>query len=163
MSGTEVTVAALAGRVWDAVLAEDPLNATALGFHEYDALLPDNGLAAADTAERRLRELREETEAVPVEQLSREDRVTRSALLAFLEPSWRATPPSTPTGTSIPWRVPSWCWPAPVSGSRWPTRRSGRIGRAAGGRWHRTWTGTARVCVARLRPAGSRPRCSSDR
>ena len=85
MSGTEVTVAALAGRVWDAVLAEDPLNATALGFHEYDALLPDNGPAAADTAERRLRELREETEAVPVEQLSREDRVTRSALLAFLD------------------------------------------------------------------------------
>ncbi len=85
MSGTEVTVAALAGRVWDAVLAEDPLNATALGFHEYDALLPDNGPAAADTAERRLRELRAETEAVPVEQLSREDRVTRSALLAFLD------------------------------------------------------------------------------
>ena len=85
MSGTEGTVAALAGRVWDAVLAEDPLNATALGFHEYDALLPDNGPAAADTAERRLRELRAETEAVPVEQLSREDRVTRSALLAFLD------------------------------------------------------------------------------
>ena len=85
MSGTDVTVAALAGRVWDAVLAEDPLDATALGFHEYDALLPDNGPAAADTAERRLQELREGTEAVPVEQLSREDRVTRSALLAFLD------------------------------------------------------------------------------
>ena len=85
MSGTDVRVAALAGRVWDAVLAEDPLDATAMGFHEYDALLPDNGPSAADTAERRLRELREGTEAVPVEQLSRGDRVTRSALLAFLD------------------------------------------------------------------------------
>lgn len=85
MSGTEVTVAAVAGRVWDAVLAEDPLDATAMGFHEYDALLPDTGPSAADTAERRLRELRAETEAVPVEQLGREDRVTRSALLAFLD------------------------------------------------------------------------------
>jgi uncharacterized protein (DUF885 family) len=85
MSGTDVTIAALAERVWDAVLAEDPLDATAMGFHEYDALLPDNGPSAADTAERRLRELRDGTEAVPVEELSREDRVTRSALLAFLD------------------------------------------------------------------------------
>jgi uncharacterized protein (DUF885 family) len=85
VSGTDVTVAALAGRVWDAVLAEDPMDATAMGFHEYDALLPDNGPSAADAAERRLRELRAGTEAVPVEQLSREDRVTRSALLAFLD------------------------------------------------------------------------------
>lgn len=85
MSDTGVTVAALAGRVWDAVLAEDPMDATAMGFHEYDALLPDVGPSAADAAERRLRQLREDAEAVPVEQLSREDRVTRSALLAFLD------------------------------------------------------------------------------
>lgn len=78
-------LAAVAGRVWDAVLAEDPLDATAMGFHEYDAVLPDNGPAAADVAERRLRGLRAETEAVPVDGLGRADRVTRSALLSFLD------------------------------------------------------------------------------
>lgn len=83
MSGTEGTVAALAERAWAALLAEDPVDATAMGFHEYDALLPDNGPSAADVAGRRLSQLRAETEAV--EPLGREDRVTRSALLAFLD------------------------------------------------------------------------------
>ena len=85
MSDAGATVAMLAGKVWDAVLAEDPVDASAMGFHEYDALLPDNGPAAADVSERRLRELRAGVEAVPVEQLGPEDRVTRSALRAFLD------------------------------------------------------------------------------
>ncbi|HEY6747160.1 MAG TPA: DUF885 domain-containing protein [Mycobacteriales bacterium] len=85
MSGTDGKVAALAERVWDAALADDPVDATAMGFHEYDALLPDNGPSAADEAERRLQDLRAQTLAVDAEPLGREDRVTRSALLAFLD------------------------------------------------------------------------------
>ena len=69
MSDAGATVAMLAGKVWDAVLTEDPVDASAMGFHEYDALLPDNGPAAADVSERRLRELRAGVEAVPVEQV----------------------------------------------------------------------------------------------
>ena len=143
MSGTDVTVAALAGRVWDAVLAEDPLDATALGFHEYDALLPDNGPAAADTAERRLQELREGTEAVPVEQLSREDRVTRSALLAFLDTELAMQLP-----LARDWNVDPMAGPVMVlagAGERQPVadaaQRSDLSRRWR--RWRRTWIGTA--------------------
>ena len=85
MIGTSGTVAALAERVWDAFLADNPLDATAMGFHEYDGRLPSNEASAAGTAEKRLRALQSEASAISGESLSQEDRVTRSALLAFLD------------------------------------------------------------------------------
>lgn len=75
----------LAERAWAGSLADDPLDATAMGYHDHDALLTDNGPGAADEAERRLHELRRRTEAVPADALGPDDRITRSALLAFLD------------------------------------------------------------------------------
>jgi uncharacterized protein (DUF885 family) len=76
---------ALCERAWSGTLADDPLDATGMGFHDFDALLPDNGPDAADRSERRLRRLRRDVEAVPADALDRDDRITRSALLAFLD------------------------------------------------------------------------------
>jgi uncharacterized protein (DUF885 family) len=78
-------LAELSNRAWSAFLEAQPLEATALGYTEYDAMLTDIAPAAAAAHERKLRDLRRRAEAVPGEWLNPTDRVTRSALLSYLD------------------------------------------------------------------------------
>jgi uncharacterized protein (DUF885 family) len=85
MADASEVLDSLAERAWANSLADDPLDATAMGYHEHGGLLTDNRPGAAEKAERRVQELRREVEALPVDSLDRDDRITRSALVAFLD------------------------------------------------------------------------------
>ena len=78
-------LAELADRAWTVALDADPLDATALGERRYDALLADNTPAGLAATDRELRELRRRAEALPAAGLTGDDRVNRSALVAFLD------------------------------------------------------------------------------
>lgn len=78
-------VAALLEAHWAERLARHPLDATALGDHSRDDVLPDLSLAARQAARSRDRELRERARALLALELSERDRTTVEMLLEQLD------------------------------------------------------------------------------
>ncbi len=80
----EAALAGLAREAWDEALAAEPLEATAIGDRRFDDRLADIAPEADADEQARLAGLLDRVRAVPEAALSGADRVTRSALLAFL-------------------------------------------------------------------------------
>jgi uncharacterized protein (DUF885 family) len=75
-------LAALAQRYWDATQAFSPIHATYLGDRRFDADLDDRSDVAIQAHGTRLAAIAADVQAVDETGLGREDRITRSALLA---------------------------------------------------------------------------------
>jgi uncharacterized protein (DUF885 family) len=84
-SETAPRLAALAEEYWNERLRADPIEATLLGDHRFDAELPDPRRAANEAEVRRLEALAEKVRALPVEALATADRVTHAALLGEID------------------------------------------------------------------------------
>jgi uncharacterized protein (DUF885 family) len=78
-------LADIADRAWDAVLAGEPMVATAYGDRRFDDRLADLSPAAGAEMHRALTALRDEAEALPADALDPDARITRLALLGFLD------------------------------------------------------------------------------
>jgi len=78
-------LAALADEAWDGTMAANPLYATSIGDRRFDDRLADNSPEGEAAEIRRLDGLLERAGAIPADGLSTTDRVTRTALIAFLE------------------------------------------------------------------------------
>lgn len=77
----------LAKRLWESNLANNPIGASLMGFHQYDHLMPDLTGAALDRAAAELRAIGRDTESVEVDGLSPTDRITRDLILHEVETS----------------------------------------------------------------------------
>ncbi len=82
--GTSFELAALCAEVWDWQAAEFPINSTYLGLGLHDDRLDERGPAARERREMALAAFHRRLEAVPVEALEGEDRITRAVLLRSL-------------------------------------------------------------------------------
>jgi uncharacterized protein (DUF885 family) len=80
---------ALADEAWERSLAADPLYATAIGDRSHLTTLAPNDDEGRERERGRLETLIQRVTAVPDEALVPSDRVTRSALLDFLDFEWR--------------------------------------------------------------------------
>ncbi len=78
------TLARLAADAWETALTAHPTHATAIGDRRFDDRLPPNDPADEATLRARYRELLDRSLGLAATELSADDRVTRSALLAFL-------------------------------------------------------------------------------
>jgi len=79
-------LANLAAAFWQAHMAADPIEATTLGYHDYDDRMPDDSAAARAQKLRSFATLRSRLDAeAPDALLSPTDRVTRSLLIGELE------------------------------------------------------------------------------
>ena len=75
------TLADLAADAWDGSMAEFPLHATSLGDRRYLSQLTPNDPGAEDREASRVRDLIARTTALPLDELTPADKVTRLALL----------------------------------------------------------------------------------
>jgi len=78
-------VAALTEEAWDAAMRTSPLTATTLGDSRFHDELPDNSPSGLAGTERLLGDLRRRAAEVPDDVLDDEERITRSALVSFLD------------------------------------------------------------------------------
>ncbi|MEN3360131.1 MAG: hypothetical protein V7637_4113 [Mycobacteriales bacterium] len=78
-------LASLAERAWETVIAGQPMLATAYGDHRFDDRIDDLSPAAGAAVRAGLTALRDEAEALPADSLPAADRITRSALLGFVD------------------------------------------------------------------------------
>jgi uncharacterized protein (DUF885 family) len=78
-------LADLADRAWDAVIASQPILATAYGDRRFDTQVDDLSPAGGAAVRAQLTTLRAEAAALPADDLGPADRITRSALLGFLD------------------------------------------------------------------------------
>jgi uncharacterized protein (DUF885 family) len=80
-----MTIADLAQRLLDQILAADPLEATLIGYRDNDRHLADLSVAADDARAAARAALRSDVEAVDVTVLTDQDVITRDVLLASLD------------------------------------------------------------------------------
>src|SRR6185312_6587437 len=78
-------VAALTEEAWDAAMRISPLTATTLGDSRFHDELPDNSPSGLAGTERLLGDLRRRAAEVSDDVLDDEERITRSALVSFLD------------------------------------------------------------------------------
>jgi len=78
-------LAALATEAWDGTLAAQPIVATSIGDRRFDDRLSDNRPEAEAAERRRLAYLLERARAFPEAGLDPSERITRTALVAYLE------------------------------------------------------------------------------
>ncbi len=82
--GASPDLAALCAEVWDWQTSESPITPTSPALGACDARLDERGPAARERRERALSVFHRRLEAVPVEGLEGEDRITRAVLLRSL-------------------------------------------------------------------------------
>jgi uncharacterized protein (DUF885 family) len=75
------SLAALAKEYWEERMANEPLNATALGNRKFDGKLPDISPAGRSRVKEQYQGILARCHAVPESGLSNEDKLTRTALL----------------------------------------------------------------------------------
>jgi uncharacterized protein (DUF885 family) len=78
-------LAALADETWDVAMRSSPLTATTLGDPRFLGELADNSPSGLTATEDRLRALRQRAVGLPAAGLDREELITRSALVSFLD------------------------------------------------------------------------------